>query len=445
MASGTRRGSSGMPWRGIDPAAKGNHWKYKVETLDELDAKDRIHWPERGGVPRYKRYLDEMSGLALQSMWNDIPPVAAHAAERIGYPTQKPEALLERIIRASSDEGEVVADFFVGGGTTPAVAQRLGRRWLAVESSRVAVSVTLDRLVKLGEEMSGVTSNYGKSGEVEPKMDLPTPETAIRDIRVHYVGVYPMDRFKAVDQGTFDGFILQCLAAQADNSDAAITGWRSGREPVKVGPADPDVAPDAKDVQAFFEAVVKKLQPNVRTVARYICWRASPELVTYRRRLLDYVRKNIQPRGTDLDFDFLLVDSEEFRERIRQKYPDADDNEFLLRFTKEPVVGEISATKAGSRSYRFEARDASSTNTGGYLVNCQWDFDFQRGHFAADREYVLGRQELKGKDAKLAGHKFEAALSAEHTFAASGRRTIACRVQDNFGAELIRTLDLEVS
>ena len=183
-----------------------------------------------------------------------------------------------------------------------------------------------------------------------------------------------------------------------------------------------------EDVQAFFEAGDHELQPNVRTIARYVCWRSSPELVAY-RKLADYVRQNIQPRGADLDIDFLFIDSEEFRERIRQKYPDADDNEFLLRFTKEPVIGEIGATRIGPAHYRFEARDADSTNAGGYLVNCQWDFDYQRGHFAADSKYVLGRTELKGKDAKAAGRKFEAVLTAEHTFETPGHAPspAACR------------------
>jgi hypothetical protein len=306
------------------------------------------------------------------------------------------------------------------------------------------VSVTLNRLVDIGEAMSGVVSNFGKAGQTQSKMDLPTPESAVPDIRVRYVGVYPVDRFKAVGQRRFDDFILQCLAALADNSESAITGARSAREPLCVGPADPDEAPDPKHVQAFFDAVVRQLQPNVRTIARYVCWRASPELVAYRKRLADYVRKNIQPRGADLDFDFLLIDSEEFRERIRAKYPDADDNEFLLRFTQEPVVGEIAATRTGAKAYRFEARDADSTNAGGYLVNCQWDFEYQRGHFAAHRDYVLGRTELKGKEAKAAGRKYEANLAADHTFEKPGAVTIACRVQDNLGAETIRTLSLAV-
>ncbi len=421
-------------------------WRVVKSKLEELDRDGRMEW-SKTGRPYLKRFLREMKGTPVKGIWDDIPPVGPLAQERIGYPTQKPEALLERIISASSNPGDVVADLFCGGGVTPVVAQRLGRRWIACDSSRVAVSVTLNRLVRLGEEMSGVKSNYGTIGTVQAKLDMPEVKASIPDIRVNYVGVYPIDRFKAVEQAEFERFIVACLAAQLDNSDDPISGWRSAREPLRVGPADPEKAPDAKDVQAFFDAVVRKhLQPNVRTIARYVCWRASPELITYRRRLVEYIRRNIQPRGTDLDFDFLFIDSEEFRERIRQKYPDADDNEFLLRFTKEPVIGEVAATRPGPRQYRFEARDADSTNAGGYLVNCQWDFEYQRGHFSADSAYILGRRELKGAEAKAAGHKFEAVLTGEHTFPSSaGVVTIACRVQDNLGAEAIRTLTLEVT
>lgn len=418
---------------------------YSEASIARMATEGLIYTSSTG--QQYKKYYLDEAQATVDAIWADLPGfgVRTAATERIGYPTQKPEALLQRIIAAHTKPDDVVADFFVGGGTTAAVAQALGRRWIACDSSRVAVSVTLNRLVALGEQLSGVTSNYGKAGQMQARMDLPTPESALPDIRVHYVGVYPIDRFRAVDQNTFNNFVLACLAAQSDNSESVIAGWRSAREPVGVGPADPDVAPDAKDVQAFFEDVLKHLQPNVRSVARYACWRASPELIAYRKRLSDYIRKNVQPRGADLDFDFLLIDSEEFRERIRDKYPDADANEFLLRFTKEPVVGEIAATRTAALTYNFEARDADSTNAGGYLVNCQWDFDYQRGHFSTHRDYVLGRTELKGKEAKVAGRKYEAKLDAKHTFEKTGAVTIACRVQDNLGAETIRTLTFEVS
>lgn len=93
-------------------------------------------------------------GKVPEDWWADINPASRYPGEHIGYPTQKPIKLLERIIKASSNEGDVIADFFCGGGTTLAVAMKLKRRFIGCDSSRVAISVTLDRLVKIGEEMS---------------------------------------------------------------------------------------------------------------------------------------------------------------------------------------------------------------------------------------------------------------------------------------------------
>jgi DNA modification methylase len=123
---GVRHGATGEPWRGIDPTAKGLHWRYPPSRLEELDAEGMIYWGTRAGnLPQLKRYLDKSEGVPVQDVWTDIDPINSQAAERLGYPTQKPEALLERIIRASSNEGDVVLDPFCGCGTAIAVAQRL--------------------------------------------------------------------------------------------------------------------------------------------------------------------------------------------------------------------------------------------------------------------------------------------------------------------------------
>lgn len=146
-AAGTREGSSGDSWRGINVKEKGIHWKYTIEKLEELDKEGRILWPSKeGGVPRYKRYLDEMPGVAIQSIIIDIPPLSAQSAEKLGYPTQKPEALLERIIKASSHAGDVVLDPFCGCGTTIAVAERLKRRWLGIDITYLAINLIKRRL-----------------------------------------------------------------------------------------------------------------------------------------------------------------------------------------------------------------------------------------------------------------------------------------------------------
>lgn len=126
----------------------GTHWRWSQERIDELCAQGRILLTG-GGTPRYKRYLDEMPGKLVQSIWTDIPPVNSQAKEDTGFDTQKPEALSERIIKASSNEGDLVADFFCGSGTTGAVAEKLGRRWIMCDLSKWAIQVTRKRLLQI--------------------------------------------------------------------------------------------------------------------------------------------------------------------------------------------------------------------------------------------------------------------------------------------------------
>ncbi|MBI3886935.1 MAG: DUF2442 domain-containing protein [Opitutae bacterium] len=159
--SGTRNGESGKPWRGIDPTKVGRHWaipgdvmkrhKLSGETVqDRLDALDKaglVYWPRDGdGTPRLKWYADELDGMAIGTVWNDIPPIAANAAERLGYPTQKPIALLERIIKASSNENDIVLDAFCGCGTALVAAQKLKRQWIGIDISPTACRVMAKRL-----------------------------------------------------------------------------------------------------------------------------------------------------------------------------------------------------------------------------------------------------------------------------------------------------------
>ncbi|MEW6388125.1 MAG: DNA methyltransferase [Thermodesulfobacteriota bacterium] len=168
--SGIRKGESGKLWRGIDPTSVNRHWALPSnlisklgikgttikEKLDGLDSVGRIYWPQKsGGTPRLKFYADELEGSALSDVWTDIHPISAQAAERLGYPTQKPEALLERIIQASSNEGDVVLDPFCGCGTAVAVAERLKRRWLGIDITHLAITLIKKRLHDtFGEELS---------------------------------------------------------------------------------------------------------------------------------------------------------------------------------------------------------------------------------------------------------------------------------------------------
>ena len=134
------------------------YWRYSEERMKELIDEGRIVQAKPGAVPRYKRYLDEMSGVPIQDMWTDIRPVASQAAERLGYPTQKPEALLERIINASSNEGDVVLDPFCGCGTAIAAAERLNRNWIGIDVTHIAITLIRHRLRdSFGEDLRPYT------------------------------------------------------------------------------------------------------------------------------------------------------------------------------------------------------------------------------------------------------------------------------------------------
>lgn len=146
-APGTRNGRSGEPWRGFDVTAIGRHWMTTVDKLDALDEQGRIYWPPDGGWPRLVRYEDEGKGRAVGDIWEDIPPINMKARERLGYPTQKPVALLERIISASSNPGDVVLDPFCGCGTALVAAEKLGRKWIGIDITYLSIAVMKARLM----------------------------------------------------------------------------------------------------------------------------------------------------------------------------------------------------------------------------------------------------------------------------------------------------------
>ena len=157
--AGLRNGESGAPWRGVDPAESGSHWAPPIqalpeggkglttqEKLDALDAIGRIYWPPNGIVPSYKRFLDEMLGTPIDNIWDDIHNIGSKGKERTGFPTQKPLALLERIIQASSNPGDVVLDPFCGCATACVAAENLGRAWLGIDLSPKATELVNVRL-----------------------------------------------------------------------------------------------------------------------------------------------------------------------------------------------------------------------------------------------------------------------------------------------------------
>src|SRR5271165_6822498 len=141
----TTRGGSGKPWRGFNPDAMGRHWANSHKVMGEWDAAGHIHWPRGNGFPRRRdaEPWDEARGreVVVGDMWTDIDRINQSAKERLGYPTQKPLALMERIIEASSNEDDLVLDPFCGCGTTVDAAQKLRRRWIGIDVTYLAIDL----------------------------------------------------------------------------------------------------------------------------------------------------------------------------------------------------------------------------------------------------------------------------------------------------------------
>jgi len=139
----------------------GTHWRFSQDRIDELLTQGLIVFTSKG-QPNFKRYLDESRGSALQSIWTDINPLNPQASERVNYPTQKPVALVRRIVEVSSNEGDLVLDCFAGSGTTAVAAEGLGRRWIAADLGRFAVHTARKRLLSLAGVRPFVVQNLGK-------------------------------------------------------------------------------------------------------------------------------------------------------------------------------------------------------------------------------------------------------------------------------------------
>ncbi|GAB1345065.1 site-specific DNA-methyltransferase [Gemmatimonas sp.] len=206
---------------------KGRYWAYSRENLEKFKAEGRLYFPKNGGTPAYKRYLDEMPGVSLQDVWTDIRPISAKAAERLGYPTQKPEALLDRIIRCSSNAGDVILDPFCGCGTTVASAQKLGRRWIGIDITHLAIGLIRKRL----------RDTYGSDADFRVVGEPVTVEDAerLRDEdkfqfqawALGLVGARPAEIKRGADKG-IDGRIYFQSGEKAGNNAQVIISVKGG-------------------------------------------------------------------------------------------------------------------------------------------------------------------------------------------------------------------------
>ena len=362
---------------------------------------------------KWNKGFDE-SGALPTDVWY-IATINAQSKERIGYPTQKPEALLERIILGSSNQNDVVADFFCGGGTTPAVAQRLGRRWIACDQSRVAVAITADRVAKLSEQIS---------------LEQASKTFTVPDFTVEHWGIYEAKRLSETPPDQFRQFVLRAYGAVPDNSEAGIHGHK-GAIPVWVGEPSQKSQVTAQDVVNFANAVRKTpryQQDNLRD-GIMLAWAFREDAVQAAQQLREQ-------EATDLNFirlDMIRIDSLQFRQHVSVlSTADKADYSTFLTFVMPPRV-EVGWKKLSGLTYRFDVSETVVLNAGGKIINVQWDFDYN-GTFTSTQGFSFIRNATK-----------EPALLVDYTFPATGQYRIACKVQDYIGGEGLWTGRIEVN
>lgn len=191
IGTGLRGGGYSYEWKGVTKT-----WRCPIETMRQYEKDFRIYYT-RNGVARIKRYVDDLPGLPPSDMWVDIFPVNSQAAERVDYPTQKPEALLSRVIATSSNAGDIVLDAFAGSGTTCAVAEKLGRRWIGIDCGKLAIYTIQKRMLNLKADIG----NKGAALKAKP-------------FTLYNAGLYDFARLKELPWVDWRRFALTLFGCQ---------------------------------------------------------------------------------------------------------------------------------------------------------------------------------------------------------------------------------------
>jgi len=385
--------------------SKSNEWYFDPDPI-------RIDYHGTGGYQTSgkgvlnkstgKVYLPNEKGKIPEDWW-DIPTLPPMSSERIGYPTQKTEQLLERILLAHSPESGIVADFFCGGGTTPTVAQRLNRRWIACDQSRIAVAVTADRITKVVRE---------KIGNLFP----------VPDFTVEHWGIYEAPKLEQYTSEKFREFVVKAFGGRPENVSKAIHGVRYGI-PLYVGEPSRQTRITKNDVAVFAKAVYEERRANHGVI---LGWnfgqdaRQAVEILAAREnKRIDFVRLSL-----------IRLEDDEFREHVVNKNQDYAP---LLCFIHPPEV-RVKYRRLESLTYEFDVSESVSLNKDGVIANVQWDFNHKSVRFTSTQGYSFLRDKKTGQPV----------LVVEYIFPAEGEYTVACSVQDDQGGERTVVMKIEV-
>lgn len=340
--------------------------------------------------------------VGMRDVW-DIPALRGNQPETIGYPTQKPELIIERLLNLFTETNDVVADFFCGGGTAPAVAQRMNRRWIACDQSRIAVALVADRISKVVEEKIGAL--------------FPVP-----DFTVEHWGIYEAPKLEQYSVEKFHEFVVRAFGGKPESVSKNIHGVRYGI-PLYVGDPSRKSRITKDDVAQFARAVYEERRANHGVM---LGWNFGPDA----RKAAEILAARENKRIDFVRLQLVRLEDDEFREHIVNKSTDYGP---LLSFIQPPEVRVVTRRKA-ALTYEFDVSESISLNQDGVIANVQWDFDYKDGKFTSTQGYTFLRDKKTGLPV----------LVVDYEFPAPGEYPIACSVQDDQGGEKTVTLTVDV-
>jgi DNA modification methylase len=452
------------PWQSVSLKT------YSQSTLERLESEGKLIPPQHDGAGwRYKWYLNETKGKQVEDIWTDINLTNPMADERIGYPTQKPEALLERIIKASSNEGDLIADFFCGSGTTAAVAEKLGRKWIVCDLGKFAIHTTRKRMIGVQRALKAAGEDY-RAFEI---LNLGKYE------RQHYIGVNPNlrdeQRQKQIEEkeAAFLDLILRAYRAEKTDGFATFHGKKSGRL-VAVGPVNLPVT------RLFVEEVILECRKKHITKVDILGFEFEMGLFP---NVLDEARAkgiDIAPKYIPAEvFDKRAVEKNqvvfhdvsfiEVKPHVKKNSAAVELTDFSVFYSQDSIANAEAAIKnKGSRIVVEKGQIVKVSKDKNGIVNREvltknwtdwidyWAVDFD---FESNREIIRVKNEDSGEWEELWTGDFifenewqsfrtkkDRSLELKSVFhkCAPGRRKIAVKVVDIFGNDTMTIVEVTV-
>lgn len=482
-------------------AAKGNpyyellghkkYWRYSEEKARKLVAEGRIVQPSPGAVPRYKRYLDEMPGVAIQDLWTDQSPVNSQAIEALGYPTQKPLPLIERIVSLASPPNGLVLDCFMGSGTAVEAAERLGRRWIGIDNGKYAVHLARKRLIQLhGQRRASENPQFDyieceHCGDIERKeMAQKSPGAfQVRPFTLENMGVYQRaeqwqdfqtqrTRYRDEMIKIFGGEVVthsQYLHGRKNNSwihvgplDGPVSSsqvWSIAREAQRTGTKSVTILSADFDTLSGSEKDEIRAKTGVAVLIRVIPASAIDEV---RRRL------ELQKANPDVPIESMAVpafyaplsivlsaSSSGRIAKLALERCEVDIESFIV--SQRPVLKPITEgmtdaarKKAQAEITKWKARERELNKWLEKATSWQkfidfWSVDWDYGRRISPEGkpiFETDWQSFRTRHGK--GDVEPLIFVAEFKYANAGRYRVAARVTDVFGNDGIATAELEV-